>query len=65
MQTVSFRTESIVSHINLVTFVKGFEVSRDKADFVDSYGMGTGIQILQQIETGLFKLGANVSFTKA
>ena len=36
-----------------------------KADFVDSYGKGIGIQILQQIETDLFKLGANVSFTKA
>ena len=64
-QTVSFRAESIISHINLGTFEKGFEVSRDEADFVDSYGKGTGIQILQQIETDLFKLGANVSFTKA
>ena len=45
--------------------MKGFEVSRDEADFLDSYSKGTGIQILQQIETDLFKLGANVSFTIA
>ena len=47
IQSVSFRTESIISNINLGSVVKRFEVSRDEADFVDSYSEGIGIQILK------------------